>query len=38
VIEPNDGKLHMATKFVNASGGCSAPASKAPEEALAPHG
>ena len=35
VIETNDGKLHMATKFVKASGGCSAPASKDVEEALA---
>jgi len=35
VIETNDGKLHMATKFVKASGGCSAPASKDAEEALA---
>jgi sulfur-oxidizing protein SoxY len=35
VIETNDGKLHMATKFVKASGGCSAAASKDAEEALA---
>jgi len=35
VIETNDGKLHMATKFVKASGGCSAPASKDADEALA---
>jgi len=35
VIETNDGKLHMATKYVKASGGCSAPASKDAEEALA---
>jgi len=35
VIETNDGKLHMAAKFVKASGGCSAPASKDADEALA---
>lgn len=35
VIETNDGKLHMATKFVKASGGCSAAASKDADEALA---
>jgi sulfur-oxidizing protein SoxY len=35
VIETDDGKLHMVTKFVKASGGCSAPASKDAEEALA---
>lgn len=35
VIETEDGKLHMATKFVKASGGCSAPASKDAEAALA---
>ncbi len=38
VIETKDGKLHMATKFVKASGGCSAPASKDAEEALASMG
>jgi sulfur-oxidizing protein SoxY len=35
VVETADGKLHMATKFVKASGGCSAPASKDADEALA---
>lgn len=35
VIETTDGKLHMATKFVKASGGCSAPAAKDADEALA---
>jgi len=35
VIETADGKLHMATKYVKASGGCSAPAGKDAEEALA---
>jgi sulfur-oxidizing protein SoxY len=35
VIETNDGKLHMATTFVKAAGGCSAAASKDAEEALA---
>ncbi len=35
VLETADGKLHMATKFVMAAGGCSAPASKDADEALA---
>jgi len=35
VIETTDGKLHMATKFVKASGGCSAAAGKDMDEALA---
>jgi len=35
VVEMNDGSLHMTTKFVKASGGCSAPAGKDPDEALA---
>jgi sulfur-oxidizing protein SoxY len=35
VIETADGKLHMATKYVKASGGCSAPAGKDVDEALA---
>ena len=35
VIETKDGKLHMATKYVKASGGCSAPAGKDADEALA---
>ncbi len=35
VLETNDGKLHMATKFVKAAGGCSAPALKDAEQALA---
>lgn len=38
VIETEDGKLHMASKFVKASGGCSAPAAKDAEEALASMG
>ncbi len=33
IAETNDGKLFMTTKFVKASGGCSAPAGKDPEEA-----
>jgi sulfur-oxidizing protein SoxY len=35
VVETADGKLHMAVKFVKASGGCSAAASKDADEALA---
>lgn len=35
ILETNDGELHMATKFVKAAGGCSAPALKDAEEALA---
>jgi sulfur-oxidizing protein SoxY len=35
VIETGDGKLLMATKFVKAAGGCSAPALKDADEALA---
>ena len=35
IAETADGKLHMATKFVKASGGCSAAASKDADEALA---
>jgi len=35
IIETTDGKLHMATRFVKASGGCSAAASKDADEALA---
>jgi len=35
VLETNDGGLHMATRFVKAAGGCSAPALKDSEEALA---
>jgi sulfur-oxidizing protein SoxY len=38
VIETRDGRLHMATKFVKASGGCSAPAGKDVDEALASMG
>jgi sulfur-oxidizing protein SoxY len=34
VTETADGKLHMVTKFVKASGGCSAPAGKDAEAAL----
>ena len=33
VAELNDGSLHMVSKFVKASGGCSAPAGKDPAEA-----
>jgi sulfur-oxidizing protein SoxY len=35
VAETSDGKLHVAEKFVKASGGCSAPAGKDPAEAKA---
>ena len=35
VLETADGKLHMATAFVRGAGGCSAPASKDADEALA---
>ena len=35
IAETSDGTLYMAKKFVKASGGCSAPASKNPDEALA---
>ncbi len=35
VIETTDGKLHMATKYVKASGGCSAAAGKDADEAFA---
>ncbi len=35
ILETKDGKLHMATKFVRAAGGCSAPASKDADAALA---
>lgn len=35
VLETSDGKLHMTTKFVKAAGGCSAPALKDAEQALA---
>jgi sulfur-oxidizing protein SoxY len=35
VAETSDGKLHVAEKFVKASGGCSAPAGKDPVEAKA---
>ena len=34
IAETADGKLYMVTRFTKASGGCSAPASKDPEEAL----
>lgn len=34
VAETEDGKLYMVTNFVKASGGCSAPAGKDPEEAM----
>jgi sulfur-oxidizing protein SoxY len=35
VLETADGKLHMATKFVMGAGGCSAPASKDADGAMA---
>ena len=35
VLETSDGKLHMTTKYVKAAGGCSAPALKDAEQALA---
>lgn len=35
LAETSDGKIYMARKFVKASGGCSAPAGKDQEEALA---
>ena len=35
VAETNDGALHMTTRFVKASGGCSAPPGKDPAAALA---
>lgn len=35
IARTDDGKLYMATRYVKASGGCSAPASKDPEAALA---
>ncbi|MGH1418128.1 MAG: quinoprotein dehydrogenase-associated SoxYZ-like carrier [Hyphomicrobiaceae bacterium] len=35
IIETHDGKLHMATKFVKAAGGCSAPALKDLDQAMA---
>jgi len=34
IAELNDGSLYMATRYVKASGGCSAPAGKDPKEAL----
>lgn len=38
IAEANDGKLYMVSRFVKASGGCSAPAAKDPDEALASMG
>ncbi|MEM7222827.1 MAG: quinoprotein dehydrogenase-associated SoxYZ-like carrier [Pseudomonadota bacterium] len=35
IAETNDGQLYMTTKFVKAAGGCSAPALKNEEEAIA---
>ncbi len=35
IVETNDGKLYMAAKFVKAAGGCSAPALKDMDAALA---
>lgn len=34
IAELNDGSLYMASRYVKASGGCSAPAGKDPKEAL----
>lgn len=38
ILETTDGELLMLTKFVAGAGGCSAPASKDPDEALAAMG
>ena len=38
IAETNDGALHMSQTFVKASGGCSAPAVKNTDEALASMG
>jgi sulfur-oxidizing protein SoxY len=38
ILETSDGELHMISKFVAGAGGCSAPASKDPDEALASMG
>ena len=35
VVELDDGSLHMATRYIKASGGCSAPMAKSMDEALA---
>lgn len=35
IAETEDGKLHMVKRYVKATGGCAAPASKNPEDALA---
>jgi sulfur-oxidizing protein SoxY len=35
IVELNDGSLHMASRYVKASGGCSAPAGKDPAAAAA---
>ena len=35
IAETNDGKLHMVKRYVRATGGCSAPAGKDPDAALA---
>lgn len=35
ILETADGKLHMASRFVRGAGGCSAPASKDADEAMA---
>lgn len=34
IVETDDGKLHMVSKFVKGAGGCSAPAMKDPDAAL----
>lgn len=38
IAEMNDGKLYMVSRFVKASGGCSAPASKNQDQAIAEMG
>ena len=38
IAEANDGQLYMVSRFVKASGGCSAPATKDQDEALASMG
>ena len=35
VAQTNDGRLYMTTRYVKASGGCSAPAAKDPDQAMA---
>jgi sulfur-oxidizing protein SoxY len=38
IAETEDGRLHMVKRYVKATGGCAAPASKNPEDALASMG